>query len=116
MDSQEQEFIKVAEAMGWKRHVFDGHIRWISPDAKQWLDKLPNPLSDANADYAILMWIQSKPEWLYRVRDAMFQITRDNLRKNRIENYCLGDFFRVALKLLKWEEDRKRERSGQVSG
>ena len=54
--------IKLAEAMGWKKHPSEDW--WQSPKQSVFkpVEYLPDPFTDANDDYAVLGWMRNMDE------------------------------------------------------
>ncbi len=109
MSQSDQDRVRLAEAMGWKR-VTEGEQAWWPapyvierikkehPDSIAFdyvgFDSLPDPLTDANDDYAVLEWMRTMPfqngDW-QRINPINLPMT----------NYRIGDYARAALKVLK---------------
>ena len=98
--SDQGDRIKLAEAMGWRLQQEDGPR---NHDSRLWLDPdgvggyftyaLPNPLEDANDDYAVLEWMRG--EGLIGWHNALDETPQDH--------YKIGDYARAALKVIEKE-------------
>ena len=96
--------IKLAEAMGWEHapspSVKDG--RWIPPntfpEARAIIHaKLPDPITDANDDYAVLEWMRKCGH--SRERVDFIAICQNKTQRE----YKIGDYARAALKVIDHE-------------
>lgn len=103
--------IKLAEAMGWERtpcECVDAGQQWgwESPDKKLFrkADELPDPLTDANDDYAVLEWMRDQT---VKFRN-LFQAALQNPHAPNVWSaslYQIGDYARAALKVLRVRND-----------
>jgi hypothetical protein len=93
--------IRLAEAMGWKRldHTPD---RWFNdaPEHRQeecrHTEYLPDPLTDANDDYAVLEWVRTDAiDW-----DAFVKALPTQNLWHFVQEYKIGDYARAALRVL----------------
>ena len=111
--SYEQDRIKLAEAMGWRR-INDEDLAWWSPEERLpsgtvfcdyvGLSCLPDPFTDANDDYAVLEWLRSRrdlpPYDMELWRKFMAVIHKGAFSTTY---YQIGDYARAALKALEVE-------------
>lgn len=114
--TREQERIALAERMGWLnikgwtespmsgKHPYD---RWYRRGEDKQYDYLPfNPFTDANDDYAVLRWLREHHEDLWidtYVSDAHEEAALE--LEAPTGDYHIGDYARVALKLLENSND-----------
>ncbi len=97
------EQIKLAKAMGWK-WVFGSGANgyWVAPGGMKtdWIvvdDRhalLPDPETDANADYAVLVWFGDQED--SQQRENFLEVVYDI----RLAEYKIGDIARAALREL----------------
>lgn len=96
--------IKLAEAMDWKLiELRDGTKYWQKPHEKlkgAGQKEPPDPLTDANDDYAVLEWARSDTERFSDFKDAMYELGGSMRTKCWIWQYQTGDYARAALKVL----------------
>lgn len=111
----DDDIIRLAEAMGWRRieftSAFGSRWYWAAP-AQELHDTLPDPRTDANADYAVLEWMRkpalsddcSDIEWK-RWREFVTEMhSVGTLDRPGIYSgqtiYTIGDYARAALKVI----------------
>ena len=103
----DQDRIKLAEAMGWRRtpcECVDGGQRhgWESPDKTLFrkTNELPDPENDANDDYAVLEWLRAEDNkpWPYMLSQLDYGTRRYKW------DYQIGDYARAALKVIGTEQ------------
>ena len=104
----EQDRIRLlAEAMGWKpalggdAEIIGGFAiafkdTWVDPTGIYYTEKLPNPFTDANADYAVLEWIRTQGIIVSKIAS---QLDKPGCGKWSID-YQIGDYARAALKVI----------------
>lgn len=92
--------IKLAEAMGWEQHA---HGWWSSPRGKSGIchhgidtDKLPDPYTDANDDYAVLEWMRFNG----LNEDSCLEMDEPYAALPDKGSYQIGDYARAALKVI----------------
>ena len=87
--------IKLAEAMGWEKHPTRDYWRERSDQPFTGIDELPDPLTDANDDYAVLEWAREN-----EMLDGT--TTRFGMRiyLGGSHDYQVGDYARAALKVI----------------
>ena len=94
--------IKLAEAMGWTDFIGEAGL---PPGAKDQRPVVcghglpPDPLTDANDDYAVLEWMRTSDKAEQEVIGGMSDKMLDLLNWNCWE-YEVGDFARAALKVI----------------
>ena len=94
--------IKLAEAMGWDREGHDfGSDTWIKGKALANTlclvteNELPDPFTDANDDYAVLCHFREGKDWReFRAYLVIEPTECDGF------NYQIGDYARAALKVI----------------
>jgi len=103
--SNEQDRIRLAEAMGWRNCEAKGFVNVDGEPAQcpagepppfgqpPYIAPLPDPFTDANDDYAVL-------EFVRLGRDAWRLKAFDELSKLDACDYRVGDYARAALKAL----------------
>ena len=87
---------RLAEAMGYKlcrTHGLQGQQYWSIPGGGG-TTELPDPFTDANADYAVLEWMRDK----FGEPSIGFAEFADYLAL--AESYRVGDYARAALAVL----------------
>jgi len=109
----DQDRIRLAEAMGWRK----GDVLWISstlrplPLGGYEQRSLPDPEHDANDDYAVLAWIRnglSLQRW-NAFKDALDNLPTDGSAYSW--SYQIGDYARAALSVI-----QRPEEAGKVLG
>jgi hypothetical protein len=95
--------IKIAEAMGWvfKEVVHTGFSgrqvtrkQWFTPLGVTYSGiRLPDPFTDANADYDVLEFMRNQGRGLYDEYCNALAVVLDNDHFN----YAIGDYARAAL-------------------
>lgn len=118
-EQQDQDRILLAEAMGYNRIEMDGHTGWLPPGCKgplpdSWDQRdfltaaaLPDPLTDANDDYAVLEWARNswltrnpplpdQPEW-DQFCDALWETPT---LYGSLLFYRIGDYAKAAISVL----------------
>ena len=96
--------IKLAEAMGWKAETHDGIWSWFNRSNDKAFCDLPDPFTDANADYAVLEWMrkfeqQDMPEFEDGGAIAWEKFLRV-MASRYSAKYRIGDNARAALKVI----------------
>ncbi len=100
--------IKIAEARGWTDVVNSDNGRWISPVGPingLWgispegigPQKLPDPFTDANDDYAVLEHFRNHKDYRQAFEKALV-LSTENM--GVIWRYKVGAFARAALKVI----------------
>ena len=106
--------IKLAEAMGWTHDEIDENC-WHSPDDDPkgpWTDtayhhhfkltSLPDPYTDANDDYSVLVWMREHHKW-QEFKPALGKLREESIywRNSQFTwMYQIGDYARAALKVI----------------
>ena len=108
---------KLAMLMGWYK-VTDpdsmtqlgvpqpcvGDEVWVKPDHSEWVwpNQIPDPFTDANADYSVLEWIRLQAKvkgvWNRNMSGKWIRAISDVCRFAR--DYKIGDYARAALKVI----------------
>ena len=97
--------IKLAEAMGWlKATSLD---IWYRPEDQKREGKnynngeLPDPLTDANDDYAVLEWMRQNliKDKVLPINVAAYKFYSD-INDAHATDYEVGDYARAALKVI----------------
>ena len=91
MTDQEKR-IKLALAMGWVNEGGGGRVWWHPTDSRSrcFPNHLPDPLTDANDDYAVLEWM------LVGTPDS----SHGRIYLGNKWDYKIGDYARAALKVI----------------
>ncbi len=106
----DQDIIKLAEAMGWNLLEHKGTKRWIEPGNLGVIGYLILPFkpdTNANDDYAVLEWMRKEHLWTNHglMWDRFKWACADRLAgerpKREIYQYKIGDYARAALKVIK---------------
>lgn len=93
-DNTEDNRIKIAEAIGWKRH--ESEEWWADPDSGMFKTSefLPDPFTDANDDYACLEWMRNSED---RIQRTLY------LAGLPTHTYQIGDYARALLAVIDGE-------------
>ena len=98
--------IKLAEAMGWvsQPNEPNGEPVWLSPDGEDpyYLYELPDPYTDANDDYSVLVWMREHHKW-QEFKPALGKLREESIywRNSQFTwMYQIGDYARAALKVI----------------
>jgi len=98
--------IKLAEAMGYKQD--DKWAAWIlqvSDKEREIVrdpDLLPDPYTDANDDYSVLVWMREHHKW-QEFKPALGKLREESIywRNSQFTwMYQIGDYARAALKVI----------------
>ena len=115
--------IKLAEAMGWEPSHTDTSRVWIGPDTKRGeygdyfdFDDLPDPLTDANDDYAVLEWARENlsPRKFVKFSENIANLLIGLEKKKPFDALCIsltteykiGDYARAAVLVLDRQEQK----------
>ena len=96
--------IKLAEAMGWKELADreEGWPSWYHDDKPQeecrLTENLPDPVTDANDDYAVLEWMLDHDGWTYHTHNI--DIALDHIGVGDRWAVNTGTWAEVALCLM----------------
>ena len=101
MKTDQEKCIKLALAMGWTHEQMRENLYrtcWKSPQGDDWVfpSDLPDPFTDANADYAVLEWMRNEGKGRYDNFCNALAIILDNDHFN----YKIGHYARAALKVI----------------
>jgi len=98
-NGNETDRIRLCEAMGWERNLAgDWHNIPQGKLPRPHFD-LPDPFTDANADYAVLEWMRKRKEDL-SIQQWGFQWTKFARLLPDASWYRIGDYARAALKVI----------------